>query len=232
MRRAIAFVCGCCAVLSLRVVVSVAQTPETMAISGVTVIDTINSRAIPNSTVTIRDGIIASAPDGDAEQDHLAYASPGLLEFLALNRKMSNVSAQGVRDLVAAADTAAGVVADMQRAGVGILAGCDGMVAGFCLHDELMLMVKGGMSAAAALQTATINPARSLGLEKTLGSVEAGKRADMVLLDANPLDNIANVGRIDAVVIGGKLLDRPQLDATLATARKQFQSSAVSQRPQ
>lgn len=171
-------------------------------------------------------------PDGDAEQDHLAYASPGLLEFLALNRKMSNVSAQGVRDLVAAADTAAGVVADMQRAGVGILAGCDGMVAGFCLHDELMLMVKGGMSAAAALQTATINPARSLGLEKTLGSVDAGKRADLVLLDANPLDDISNVGRIHAVILGGRLLDRQQLDATLAAVRKQFQSSAVNQRRQ
>lgn len=171
-------------------------------------------------------------PEGNAEQDHLAYASPGLLEFLALNRKMSNVSAQGVRDLVAAADTAAGVVADMQRAGVGILAGCDGMVAGFCLHDELMLMVKGGMSAAAALQAATINPARSLGLEKTLGSVDAGKQADLVLLDANPLHDIANVRRIHAVMLGGRLLNRQQLDATLAAVREQFQSSAVTQRPQ
>ena len=89
-------------------------------------------------------------PEGDAEQDHLAYASPGLLEFLALNRKMSNVSAEAVRDLVAAADAmAVAVASDMQKAGVGILAGCDGMVAGFCLHDELTLMVKGGMSAGA-----------------------------------------------------------------------------------
>ena len=170
-------------------------------------------------------------PDGDPEQDHLAYASPGLLEFLALNRKMSNVSAEAVRSLVVAADAAAVAVADMQKAGVGILAGCDGMVVGFCLHEELMLFVKGGMSAAAALQTATINPARSLGLEKTVGSVDAGKRADVVLLDANPLDDIANVRRVHAVVIGGRLLDRPRLDATLAAVRKQFQS-AVAQRPQ
>ena len=171
-------------------------------------------------------------PEGDAEQDHLAYASPGLLEFLALNRKMSNVSAQGVRDLVAAADTAAGVVADMQRTGVGILAGCDGMVAGFCLHDELTLMVRGGMSAAAALQTATINPARSLGLEKVHGTVEAGKRADLVLLDANPLDDIGNVSRIRAVVISGRLLERAQLDAMLARVKQQFQTQATSQKPQ
>ena len=82
-------------------------------------------------------------PQGDAERDHLAYASPGLLEFLALNRKMSNVGPEAVRDLVMAADAAAMVVADMQKAGVGILAGCDAMIAGFCLHDELTLMVKG-----------------------------------------------------------------------------------------
>ena len=170
--------------------------------------------------------------DGDAEQDQLAYASPGLLEFLALNRKMSNDSPQGVRDMVAASETAAMAVSDMQKAGVGILAGCDGMVAGFCLHDELTLMVKDGMSAGAALQTATINPARSLGLEKTLGSVDAGKRADLVLLDANPLDDIANVRRIHAVAIGGQLLDRPRLDATLATVKQQVRTSAANQKPQ
>jgi imidazolonepropionase-like amidohydrolase len=163
-------------------------------------------------------------PQGDAERDHLAYASPGLLEFLALNRKMSNVGPEAVRDLVMAADAAAMVVADMQKAGVGILAGCDAMIAGFCLHDELTLMVKGGMPAAAALQTATINPARSLSLEKVHGSVDAGKRADLVLLDANPLEDIANVQRIHAVIINGRLFDRAQLDATLAAVRKQFQT--------
>jgi imidazolonepropionase-like amidohydrolase len=162
-------------------------------------------------------------PDGDAEQDHLAYASPGLLEFLALNRKMSNVSAEAVRGLVAATDAMAVAVADMQKAGVGILAGCDGMVAGFCLHYELRLFVKGGMPAVAALQSATINAARSLGLEKVHGTVDAGKRADLVLLNANPLDDIANVSRIHAVVINGRLLDRAELDTTLAMVKQQLQ---------
>jgi imidazolonepropionase-like amidohydrolase len=162
-------------------------------------------------------------PDGDAEQDHLAYASPGLLEFLALNRKMSNVSAEAARGLVAATDAMAVAVADMQKAGVGILAGCDGMVAGFCLHYELRLFVKGGMPAAAALQSATINAARSLGLEKVHGTVDAGKRADLVLLDANPLDDITNVSRIHAVVINGRLLDRAELDTTLAMVKRQLQ---------
>ncbi len=163
-------------------------------------------------------------PEGDPGKDHLAYASPGLLEFLAINRKMSNVSVEAVRGLVAAADSVAIAVGDMQKAGVGILAGCDAMIAGFCLHEELRLLVKGGMSPAAALQTATINPARALALEKVHGTVAPGKRADLVLLDANPLVDIANVERISAVVMNGRLLDRQQLDSTLAAVRKQFQA--------
>ena len=66
MRRAIAFACVSCVVLSLGVFASVAQTPETIAISGVTVIDTINGRAIPNSTVTIRNGAITAVTPGGA----------------------------------------------------------------------------------------------------------------------------------------------------------------------
>jgi hypothetical protein len=165
--------------------------------------------------------------DGNPEEDHLAYASPQIREFLALNRKMSNVTPEGVQAMVAMSDTAAVVVRDMQRAGVGILAGCDGMVAGFCVHDELALMVRGGMSTAAALQTATINPARYLGLEARFGSVGPGKRADLVLLDANPLDDISNVGRIRAVVIGGRVLARQELDEILATVRKEFSTRTV-----
>jgi hypothetical protein len=166
-------------------------------------------------------------PDGDPEQDHLAYASPSVREFLAINRKMSNITPEGVRGMVAASETAAVAVSDMQKAGVAILAGCDGMVAGFCIHDELILMVRGGMSPFMALQTATINPARYFGLEETFGSVDVGKRADLVLLNANPLEDVANVGRIQAVVIGGRLLERQELDAILARVRTQFQVRAV-----
>ena len=161
-------------------------------------------------------------PLGDAERDHLAYLSPGTREFLALNRTMSKITPEGARSMVEASRTAASRVADMQRAGVGILAGCDGMVTGFCLHDELALMVEGGMPPAAALQTATINPARYLGREASFGSVQPGRRADLILLDANPLDDIRNIGRIRAVVVAGRLLDRNELDGLLAAARRRF----------
>lgn len=80
-------------------------------------------------------------------------------------------------------------------------------------------MVRGGMTPLAALQTATLNPARYLGLQQTVGSVESGQRADLVLLDANPLADITNIRRIRAVVVAGRLLDRNELDGMLARAK-------------
>jgi imidazolonepropionase-like amidohydrolase len=111
------------------------------------------------------------------------------------------------------------VVGAMQKAGVGILAGTDTMnpfcFPGFSLHDELGFLVQAGLSPMQALQAATLNPARFFGNEKNLGTVEPGKVADLVLLDANPLDDIGNTRRIAAVVSGGKLLTRAALDEML-----------------
>jgi len=75
------------------------------------------------------------------------------------------------------------------------------------------------MTPIAALQTATINPARYLGALDSLGTIEQGKIADLVLLDANPLADIRNVDRIRAVVVNGRLLTRSVLDSLLAVAR-------------
>jgi len=71
----------------------------------------------------------------------------------------------------------------------------------------------------AALQTATLNPARYFGLQQTLGSVAPGRRADLVLLDANPLTDISSVRRIRAVLVAGRLLDRKELDNVLARVK-------------
>ena len=112
------------------------------------------------------------------------------------------------------------IVGAMQRAGVKILAGTDTLnpycFPGFSLHDELGLLVKAGLSPMEALQAATLNPARFMGKEKDFGTVETGKIADLVLLDANPLNDIANTKRIDAVVLGGKLFPSASLDGMLA----------------
>lgn len=107
----------------------------------------------------------------------------------------------------------------MQRHGVGILAGTDTgnpyCFPGFGLHDELELLVQAGLSPMEALQAATRNPARFMGREKELGTIEKDKLADLVLLDGNPLDDIANVQRINAVVYRGKFYSRHALDEML-----------------
>jgi imidazolonepropionase-like amidohydrolase len=155
--------------------------------------------------------------------EHLAYANKALRGMWAGNQSLFATRPVVVKQLRDGAEIGGRVTSDMAKAGVGILAGCDSMIAGFCVHEELAAMVRGGMTPLAALQTATLNPLRYFGLEQTLG-MAAGKRADLVLLDANPLTDITNVGRIRAVVVAGRLLDRKELDSLLSqvkTAAKQ-----------
>ena len=114
------------------------------------------------------------------------------------------------------------LVKEMHKTGVPFMAGTDVPGAyiyiGFSLHDELALFVQDGFTPLEALQTATINPAKFLGLERSLGTVEKGKLADLVLLDANPLENIANTKRIFAVVVGGRYLSKEKLEEMLRNA--------------
>lgn len=115
------------------------------------------------------------------------------------------------------------VVGSMARLGVPILAGTDVgnpfVFPGFSLHDELALLVEAGLSPAQALRSATYQPAVFFNATDSLGTVAAGKLADLVLLDANPLDDIANTRRIEAVFANGRYFGRPQLDALLARVR-------------
>jgi imidazolonepropionase-like amidohydrolase len=89
---------------------------------------------------------------------------------------------------------------------------------GFSLHDELALLVEAGLTPLQALQTATINPARFLGQEALFGTIAAGKTADLVLLDGNPLADVGATSRINGVVANGQFLSRDQLSALLAEA--------------
>jgi len=125
--------------------------------------------------------------------------------------------------MVALGAVHADLVGRLNQAGVQMLAGSDCpnpfVYPGFSLHDELGLFVHSGLTPAEALRTATINPARFLGMTDSLGAVASGKVADLVLLDANPLTDIANTKRIRAVIQGGHLWNRDALDAMLARAR-------------
>ncbi len=112
------------------------------------------------------------------------------------------------------------VVRVAHEARVPLLAGTDlaarDILPGFHLHDEMATMVEAGLEPHEALQTATWNPARFLDRANELGTIATGKLADLVLLDANPLENISNTQRIRAVVMNGRLLDRAVLDEMLA----------------
>jgi imidazolonepropionase-like amidohydrolase len=107
-------------------------------------------------------------------------------------------------------------------AGVGVLLGTDAgdtyVFFGSGAHDELAELVKAGLTPAEALAAATVRPAEFLGREDEFGTVEAGRHADLVLLGANPLDDIAHTREIEAVVYRGRLYDRAELDRMLESA--------------
>jgi imidazolonepropionase-like amidohydrolase len=112
------------------------------------------------------------------------------------------------------------VVGMLHKAGVPFLAGTDTpagvhIFPGYSLHEELQRFVAAGFSPLEALQTATINPARFFGREDQIGTVEKGKLADLVLLSANPLEDIANTQKIAGVILNGRYLYRAELDKML-----------------
>lgn len=111
---------------------------------------------------------------------------------------------------------------NMRRAGVQFMTGTDVsvpyVIAGFGLHDELALLVQAGFTPMEALQAATRNPAIFLGELNSQGTVERGKVANLVLLEANPLADIRNTQRINAVVLNGRYLSKEVLQRVLAEA--------------
>jgi imidazolonepropionase-like amidohydrolase len=114
------------------------------------------------------------------------------------------------------------VVGAMHQARVYFMTGTDlgnpYIYPGFSVHDELRFLVEAGLSPLEALQATTLNPAQFLSVADSLGTLEAGKLADIVLLDADPLTDIRNTTKIRAVVLNGRLLLRSDLDSLLQAA--------------
>jgi imidazolonepropionase-like amidohydrolase len=112
------------------------------------------------------------------------------------------------------------LVRDMHRSGVPFMTGTDIPGAytypGFSLHDELELFVQNGFTPFEALKAATVNPAKFLGFDGSVGTVEKGKLANLILLDRNPLEDIRNTRSIVAVVANGRYFSRSDLDQLLA----------------
>jgi imidazolonepropionase-like amidohydrolase len=117
------------------------------------------------------------------------------------------------------AEWAFDMVGRMSERGIGIMAGTDCPIAyltpGFSLHEELKLMAKCGLTPMQILEAATLKPAQYFKMETEIGAIRENMLADLVLLDANPLQDIANTSKINAVVRDGKLHDRRALDQML-----------------
>ena len=149
---------------------------------------------------------------------------PYLSAFLLQDwrEQVEEVSPQRVEYFRGAWPVALKHVREMREAGVRLMAGSDVAVLnvfpGNSLHEELRLLVDSvGMSPLEALASATRKPAEWLGLADSVGTIEPGKVADLVLLDADPLAGITNTRRISAVVLRGRLFRRGELDRLLAS---------------
>jgi imidazolonepropionase-like amidohydrolase len=114
------------------------------------------------------------------------------------------------------------------RAGVKVLAGTDYIVAGADLHRELQQLVEAGLSPGAALRAATLDAAGYFGLEGRHGSIAPGNVADLVLLGGNPLTDIRNTERIEAVIFNGALYDRAALDGLQRHVERRARSFSVA----
>lgn len=178
-------------------------------------------------TLVMRHGYAALDVPDVASDPRLAYAKPDWREWWSSLIREASAFPAGEMDrrraLVASEDR---LLARLHAAGVGVLAGtdvgaCPFGVPGFSLQDELVRLVDAGLSPDDALRAATIEPARLLGRGAADGTIARGARADLVLLDGNPLEDIKNVRRIRAVVLAGRLLDRAELDGILERVRRE-----------
>jgi len=118
----------------------------------------------------------------------------------------------------------AAFVRELHEAGVTLLVGTDltfpGIIPGYAVHEEMAIWQEAGITPADVLRSATLVPARFMGLEERLGSIAAGKSASMVLLRANPLQDVRNAQQIEGVFLRGKHYSREDLDRLLAEARE------------
>ena len=159
-------------------------------------------------------------PETPRSWPEMRYADPAEIEEGIENKRkyMSAYSAQDRRRVI---ELRRKLIKALNDEGGGVLLGSDSPnrwnVPGFSIHRELAMYVGAGLTPYQALATGTRNVAVHFGTLKTTGTVETGKRADLVLLDANPLENISNTSRIAGVMIGGRWLPKSEIDRRLDT---------------
>lgn len=177
----------------------------------------------PTTAVLLK--VVRAADDAYDRWPRRRYAPYSLQGLWDVHRRrlLPDVSLEERRQY---AEQELAIVGAMHRAGVKMLAGSDtggdafDAAPGFELHDELRMLVKSGLTPLEALKCATWNPAEFLEREDSYGSVEAGKTADLVILSADPTEDIGNLERIEAVVLRGNLYRREDLDELLKQAEE------------
>jgi imidazolonepropionase-like amidohydrolase len=151
---------------------------------------------------------------GHAEGSPVDAFQPGIAKIPPpLNRIFSNAGAAGIDPAAARARLERGlrIVKALHDAGVPIVAGTDEGVPGHSVYREIELYVEAGFTPLEALQAATIVPARAMKLDAELGTIEKGKRADLAILDANPLDSIRNVRTVRWTISDGRMYESAAL---------------------
>jgi hypothetical protein len=145
-------------------------------------------------------------------------------KWLTSNQYNQRASPQFINHLEKMIDFNNRLVKAFKEAGVPMVAGTDaatsGVVYGFSLHDEIQLLVKAGLTPKEALASATRLPATWLEIDSLVGTVEVGKYADLILLEANPLENIQNTRKISGVFFSGRWVDKEEIATMLSDLAK------------
>lgn len=197
------------------------RSPDISAIPSYTMMARDNGTALV-STLTANNRIaeIARNPASLARREDLYVVSPQFYEFSVNSNPYAAQASEGFATYAQSiVDFNGPLVRAFAEAGIPILTGTDagipGVAPGFSLHDEFEALAAAGLDNRLILQGSTRLAAEFLGVDDDRGTVAVGKRADLVLLDADPLSNIANTRRIAAVIRDGRYLSRDELDAML-----------------
>jgi len=180
---------------------------------------------VPTFPTLVHMGFVT--PETDLGNDpRMKYVPPNVRQIWEQGRKaqLEHRSAQDFAQRAEIVRKSIEIVGRMNAAGVPIMAGTDAaapnVFPGSSLYEDLNFLAEAGLTPLQALQAATAKPAEFLGHGAQQGTIEVGKRADLVLLDANPLEDIHNTQRIRAVIVNGRLLERSKLDSLLAGVEK------------